>query len=92
MNIYKMNYEETIKKSEEFKKTNFGKRAFLLSLIPFVTLLLLIFIMIVDGLVNNDSNIFVLLGLISLNFAVFGVSLMMYFSMLKDYVNSKNDK
>ena len=94
MNIYKMNYKETMKENEKFKKTNFGKRAFLLSMFPVITaIFLFIFIfMCLARCLNDDLNLITLSGMLVLNLSIFGLSLMLYFNMLKDFICSKNDK
>ena len=92
MNIYKMNYKETMKENEKIKKTNFGKRDFLLSMFPVITAIFLFIFMCLDRCFNDDLNLIVLSGMLVLNLSIFGLSLMLYFNMLKDFICSKNDK
>ena len=90
MNIYKLNHKEINKLYDEFKKTNFGKRATMFSMLPCWAAVASLILFVVEDVIGGDSNIF--LGLIFLNLSLAGIAMLQHLNMLKDYIQSKKDK
>lgn len=90
MNIYKLKNKELNKLCKEFNKTEFGKRANFLAMLPMWGAVVSLILMIVEDIINGNGNSFLCLAF--LNVALFGITFLQYFNMLKDYVDSKKSK
>jgi len=89
MNIYSLKNKELVKLQKEFKKTAFGRRAKMLSMLP--TIFFMGFaIAVAIGLVKGEISQGELLGYIVSGIGSCIVQLM-YGNMLKDYINSKKE-
>lgn len=83
--MYNLNDKELRKLHNEFNKTTFGRRAKIFSMLPAVSLIFTI----VEDLVNEGGTICTCF--ILLNFALLGISQLIYGNMLKDYIHDKKD-
>ncbi len=93
MNPYKLSVGEAKKITKEFKNTEFGKRAYFVAMIPLVLCMVLLF----DGLYltilddSNDSGTIVLTGAF-ISFGIACITSLQYYSLLKDYIKSLDEK
>lgn len=89
MNIYSLKDSELVKLQNEFKKTAFGRRAKMLSMIPalfFIGFSIAVAINMITGEILKEQWVgFIASGMIH------SIVQLMYGNMLKDYINSKKE-
>ena len=89
MNIYSLKNKELVNLQKEFKKTAFGRRAKMLSMLPtifFMGFSIVIAIGIITGEISLEQWIgYIVSGIGSC------IAQLMYGNMLKDYINSKKE-
>lgn len=90
MNIYKLKINEVNELHNEFSKTDFGRRAKVFSMLPFVGAIVSLILFVVEDIMKDGSYLF--LGLTFLNISLLAISQLQYGNMLKDYAQSKKDK
>ena len=90
MNIYKLKINEVNELHNEFSKTDFGRRAKVFSMLPFVGAIVSLILFVVEDIMKDGS--YLLLGLTFLNISLLAISQLQYGNMLKDYAQSKKDK
>ena len=90
MNIYKLKTNEVNELHNEFSKTDFGRRAKVFSMLPFVGAIVSLILFVVEDIMKDGSYLF--LGLTFLNISLLAISQLQYGNMLKDYAQSKKDK
>ena len=90
MNIYKLKINEVNELHNEFSKTDFGRRAKVFSMLPFVGAIVSLILLVVEDIMKDGSYLF--LGLTFLNISLLAISQLQYGNMLKDYAQSKKDK
>ena len=89
MNIYKLKNNEVQELHNEFNKTNFGRRAKLISMLPLIGVIVSSILFVVEDIIKDGSYLF--FGLTFLNMSLFAISQLQYGNMLKDYAQSKKD-
>ena len=90
MNIYELNRKEIKKLHDEFNKTDFGRRAKVFSIVPFIIALLFIVGSIVTALDGGITLIFDCSVLLSILFGC--ITQLQYGNMLKDYASTKKEE
>lgn len=89
MNIYSLKNEELVKLQKEFKKTAFGRRAKMLSVLPtifFIGFSIAVAIGITTGEISQGEWLgYIISGIGS------SIAQLMYGNMLKDYINAKKE-
>ncbi len=91
MNIYNLKTEEVRKLHNEFNKTDFGKRAKLFSMLPFLGVIFSVIFALLEFAQNDGEsiNVCLFLSLAFLSDGLFAISQLQYGNMLKDYANTK---
>ena len=95
MNIYKLKKEEIEKAHNEFSKTDFGRRAKIFSMIPFITGYMLLLMLFVTIIINSLDSVFSTIEIIifplmaMLSFSIGSIAQLQYCKMLKEYIETK---
>ena len=89
MNIYSLKNKELVNLQKEFKKTVFGRRAKMLSMLP--TIFFMGFsIVIAIGIITGEISLEQWIGYIVSGIGS-SIAQLMYGNMLKDYINAKKE-
>jgi len=83
MNLYSLSFSELIKLNREFAKTQFGRRARIFSLLPYIVFLVKLFLVLFVDSYQYNSTDFILIFLGAM------ITQLQYGNMLKDFINSK---
>lgn len=98
MNIYSKKEQELLNINKKFKKTAFGHKAFIHSIVPAIAMIISIVVMIIVGIGIENEEISLMLevlsfGILILSFALSGVTQLLYGMLLRDFAKSeKNEK
>ena len=84
MNLYSLSFLELMKLNREFSKTQFGRRARIFSMLPYIVFVVKLFLVLFIDNYQYNSTDFILIFLGAM------ITQLQYGNMLKDYVNSKN--
>ena len=83
MNLYSSSFSELMKLNREFAKTQFGRRARIFSMLPYIVFVVKLFLVLFVENYEYNSTDFILIFLGAM------ITQLQYGNMLKDYVNSK---
>jgi len=83
MNLYSLSFLELMKLNREFAKTQFGRRARIFSMLPYIVFVIKLFLVLFVDNYEYNSTDFILIFLGAM------ITQLQYGNMLKDFINSK---
>ena len=83
MNLYALSFLELMKLNREFAKTQFGRRARIFSMLPYIVFVIKLFLVLFVDNYEYNSTDFILIFLGAM------ITQLQYGNMLKDFINSK---
>ena len=86
MNLYSLNFLEMMKLNREFSKTQFGRRARIFSILPYIVFVAKLFLILFIDEYKYNSTDFIIIFIGAM------ITQLQYGNMLKDYTNSKTEK
>lgn len=84
MELYNLKFRELMKLNMKFAKTQFGRRACLFALLPYIVFVIYLIRVIITGDFNSTNMILLLTGSC--------IAQLQYGNMLKEYINTVHKK